>query len=116
MKRFQDSRCVIDAMPEIHSTREFAKRHGGRVYLNYFNEHQKGSAKWDWEQHIVQVNRTEALDAAKKGIRDGEVVLPRRGPLLETFPEQPGSDAKRLTEDEEAAAEAYPYIPSGTNN
>ena len=116
MTRFQVSRCVIDAMPEIHSTREFAKRHGGRVYLNYFNEHQKGSVKWDYEQHIVQVNRTEALDAAKKGIRDGEVVLPRRVPLVETFAEHLASDAKKLIEDEETGAKSYRYIRTGTNH
>jgi hypothetical protein len=64
MSRFRISKCVIDALPEIHATRAFAERHRGQVWLNYFNENQKGSYKWDQEQHIVQVNRTEALDAA----------------------------------------------------
>ncbi len=116
MKRFDVSRCVIDALPEIHATREFAKRHGGRVWLCYFNENQKGKAKWDSDQHIVQVNRTEALDAAKKGIRDGELVLPRRVPLLETFAEHLASDAKKLVEDEETGAKSYRYIRTGTNH
>jgi hypothetical protein len=116
MKRFEVTRCVIDAMPEIHATREFAKRHGGRVYLNYFIEHQKGSAKWDSQQHIVQVNRTEALDAAKKAIRDGEVVLPRRIPILDTFAQHLASDAKQLIEDEETGAKSYRYVRTGTNH
>jgi hypothetical protein len=116
MKRFAVSRCVIDALPEIPATRAFSKRHGGRVYLSYFSEHQKGSAKWDPKQHIVQVNRTEALDAAKKGIRNGEVVLPRRVPLLETFAEHLASDAKKLIEDEETGAKSYRYIRTGTNH
>src|SRR3989454_4026189 len=116
MERFKISRCVIDALPEIHATRAFAERHRGRVWLNYFNENQKGSAKWDSEQHIVQVNRTEALDAAKKGIRDGELVLPRRIPLLETFAEHLASDAKKLIEDEETGAKSYRYVRTGTNH
>ncbi len=116
MKCFQVSRCVIDALPEIHATRAFAQRHGGRVYLNYFNEHQKGSAKWDWEQHIVQVNRTEALDSGKKGIRDAEVVLPRRIPIVDTFAQHLASDAKQLIEDEETGAKSYRYIRTGTNH
>jgi hypothetical protein len=116
MKRFEVSRCVIDALPEIHATRAFAGRHRGRVWLNYFNENQKGSAKWDSDQHIVQVNRTEALDAAKKGIRDGAVVLPRRMPLLETFAEHLASDAKKLIEDEETGAKSYKYVRTGTNH
>jgi hypothetical protein len=37
-----------------------------------------------------------ALDAAKKGIRGREVVLPRRAPLLEEFAEHLASDAKKL--------------------
>jgi hypothetical protein len=116
MERFKVSRCVIDALPEIHATRAFAARHRGRVWLNYFNESQKGSAKWDEDQHIVQVNRTEALDAAKRGIREKEVVLPRRTRLLEEFAEHMASDAKKLIEDEETGAKSYKYIRTGTNH
>jgi hypothetical protein len=116
VERFQVSRCVIDALPEIHATRAFAERHRGLVWLNYFNEGQKGSYKWDHDQHIVQVNRTEALDAAKKAIRDGEVILPRRVPLLEVFAEHLASDAKKLVEDQETGAKAYRYIRTGTNH
>jgi hypothetical protein len=116
MKRFKVTRCVIDALPDIHATREFAKRHGGRVWLNYFNDSQKGSAKWDNQQHIVQVNRTEALDSAKKGIRDKQVILPRRVPLLDTFAEHLASDAKKLIEDQETGAKSYRYVRTGTNH
>jgi hypothetical protein len=62
------------------------------------------------------VNRTEALDAAKKGIRDREVVLPRRTPLVEEFAEHLASDAKKLIEDEETGAKSYRYIRTGTNH
>jgi hypothetical protein len=116
MERFKVSKCVIDALPEIHATRAFAGRFPGHVWLNYFNESQKGSTKWDREQHIVQVNRTEALDAAKKGIRDGQVILPRRIPLVEEFAEHLASDAKKLIEDEETGARSYRYVRTGTNH
>jgi len=62
------------------------------------------------------VNRTEALDAAKKGIRDSEVTLPRRIPLLETFADHLASDAKKLIEDEETGSKTYKYIRTGTNH
>jgi hypothetical protein len=116
MVRFDVSRCVIDALPEIHATRQFAARHTGSVWLNYFNESQKGSAKWDSDQHIVQVNRTEALDSAKKGIRDGVVVLPRRSRTVETFAAHLAADAKRLIEDDETGAKSYRYVRTGTNH
>ena len=116
MTRYKVSKCVIDAMPELHATRAFSERHRGRVWMNYFNESQKGAFKWDQETHIVQVNRTEALDAAKKGIRDAEVILPRRIPLLDVFAEHLASDAKKLIEDEETGSKTYRYIRTGTNH
>jgi Phage terminase large subunit gpA, ATPase domain len=116
MERFKVTRCVIDALPDIHATRQFAGRHRGIVFMNYFNEAQKGSVKWDREQHIVQVNRTEALDSAKKGVRDKQVILPRRVPLLETFAEHLASDAKKLIEDNETGAKSYRYVRTGTNH
>lgn len=114
--RFKVSTCVIDAQPEIHATREFVKRNRGIAWLCYFNEHQKGSAKWDREQHIVQLNRTEALDSAKQGIRDAQVILPRRIPLIDEFAQHLSSDAKKLIEDEQTGAKSYRYIKTGTNH
>jgi hypothetical protein len=116
MDRFKVSRCVIDAMPEIHATRAFAERHRGHVWLNYFIESQKGAYNWNEEEHIVRVNRTEALDASKKAIRDGAVALPRRVPLLDEFAEHLASDAKKMIEDEETGAKTYKYIKTGTNH
>lgn len=116
MERYSVSRCVIDALPEIHATRAFMERHRGRVWLNFFVESQKGSYRWDEEQQIVQVNRTEALDAAKKAIRDGEVILPRRVRLIEEFAEHLASDAKKLIEDEETGSKTYKYIRTGRNH
>ena len=66
MKRFEISKCVIDALPEIHASRAFAKRHPGRVYLNYFVGSQRGSYSWDTKEHIVRENRTEAMDASRQ--------------------------------------------------
>ncbi len=69
MQRFGVIRCVIDGLPETHATREFAKKHGSRVSMNFFNEHQRGAAKWDDEAQTVQINRTEALDGRRCGRR-----------------------------------------------
>ena len=43
MKNFHVSRCVVDALPETRNARAFAERHRGKVFLNYYNEHQKGA-------------------------------------------------------------------------
>lgn len=115
MKRFRVSTCVIDGLPETHATRAFAQRHGG-VYLNFFNENQRGSPKWDPENRMVSVNRTEALDASRMAIRDRKVVLPRRLPIVEEFAQHMAADAKLLDEDEETGARKYRYIRTSADH
>jgi hypothetical protein len=115
MKRFKVYKCVIDALPEIHSTREFAKRHRGKVYLNYFVESQRGAYNWNLKERIVQENRTEALDASRKVVRDRRVTLPRSGRLMREFAEHLASDVKQLVEDEDTGAKTFRYIRTGTN-
>ncbi|MFQ5915811.1 MAG: phage terminase large subunit family protein [Nitrospinota bacterium] len=116
MERFYVEGCVIDGLPETHATRAFASRHPGRVYLNFFNEHQRGSTKWDRDKGIAQENRTEALDASRAAIRDRKVVLPRRCPLVEEFATHMANDAKQLREDPETGAQAYRYVRTGPDH
>ena len=80
MKDFNVYRCVIDGMPETDKARAFAKKFPGRVYLNFYNEHQKGSYKWNEEDLTVSSNRTESLDASQKQILGvaGEPPNPQR--------------------------------------
>ncbi len=110
MERFHVSCCVIDALPETHATRAFASRFPRRVWLNYFIESQKGAYKWDETEYIVKENRTEAIDASRKVIRDGVAILPRRSPLLEEFASHLAANAKRLEEDPETGSQVYRYI------
>jgi len=116
MKRFKVQICVIDGMPDIHATRSFTQRHHGLVFMNFFNEHQKGADKWDIQELTVQMNRTEALDYSRRMIRDGRRVLPRRSRLVEEFARHLAADAKQLIEDDETGAQAYRYVKTGENH
>ena len=116
VERYKVGTCVIDALPEIHSTREFANRHSGRVFQNYFVESQRGGYSWDYKEQIVRENRTEALDASRKIVRDRRVVLPRAGKLMEEFANHLAADVKQLVEDEDTGAQAYRYIKTGVNH
>jgi hypothetical protein len=116
MARFSIERCVIDGLPETHATRAFAQRHRGQVFLNFFNEHQRGAPKWDRESWTVLVNRTEALDASRAAIREKKVVLPRRFPLIEEFAKHMAADAKILEEDAETGAKKYRYVRTGEDH
>jgi hypothetical protein len=116
MKRFKIDRCVIDGLPETHATRTFAARHRGKVFMNFFNEHQRGAAAWDQQAQTVQVNRTEAIDASRAAVREKKLTLPRQGPLINLFAEHMAADAKVLDEDEKTGVKKYRYIKTGENH
>ncbi len=116
MDRFHVDRCVIDGLPETHATREFASRHPGVVFMNFFNEHQRDPAKWDPSARRVRINRTDALDASRLAIRDEKVVLPRQDKTVEEFAVHMAADAKVLDEDDETGIKRYRYVRTGVNH
>jgi len=116
MQRFKVNVCVIDGLPETHATRRFAKRHRGKVYLCFFSETQRGKPKWDAQTRHLLVNRTEALDMSRTAIRERNVVLPRRQPIVEEFAQHLTCDAKVLDEDEQTGVQKYRYVRTGENH
>lgn len=116
MRRFRVERCVIDALPETHATREFARRHRGNVYMAFFQEQQRGEPRWDGPSQMVYVNRVDALDASRAAVRDKKVVLPRQQPIVEEFARHMAADAKQLEEDEDTGAKRYKYIRTGADH
>ena len=116
MRAFHVTRCVIDGLPETHATRAFAQRHRGLVFLSFFNQSQRGAPKWDKDHQIMQVNRTEALDASRTAVRDKRLVLPQCSPQVEEFAQHLCSDAKVLDEDVETGVKKYRYVKTGVNH
>jgi hypothetical protein len=116
MARYRVQQCVIDGLPETHETRKFAERHRGVVFMNYFNEHQRGAADWDHRTQIVKINRTEALDASREAVRRQRLILPRQTPVVVEFAQHMAADAKILEEDADTGAQKYRYIRTGPNH
>lgn len=116
MKHFNVSCCVIDGLPEQRKAREFAGRHEGSVYLNYYNIHQKGSYNWNSKDYIVSCNRTESLDASHKEIMEESVILPKPCEPIQVFAKQMHNVAKKLEEDEESGSKRYVYIKLGDDH
>ncbi|MFC1888952.1 phage terminase large subunit family protein [Thermodesulfobacteriota bacterium] len=116
MNRFHISRCVVDALPETRNARAFARRHPGKVFLNYYQEHQKGRYRWNEADCTVACNRTESLDASHNEIMTGEIVLPKICELTEEFAKHMHNVAKRLEEDEESGSKRYVYVKLGTDH
>jgi len=116
MKSFHVGRCVVDALPETRNARAFSERFRGKVYLNYYNEHQKGHYAWNEKELIVSCNRTESLDASHREIMDQEIILPKECEITQTFAEHLHNVAKRLEEDEETGSKRYVYVKLGPDH
>ena len=116
IKNFKVIRCVVDALPETRNARALAERNRGKVYLNYYQAHQKGSYRWDDREYIVACNRTESLDASHGEIMERRLALPRRSTLVEEFAQHLHNVAKKLEEDEETGSKRYVYVKLGPDH
>ena len=116
MTSFRVIRCVVDALPETRNARAFAERHRGKVFLNYYNQHQKGSYKWNEQELIVQCNRTESLDASHREIMEQTLILPKNCGIVQEFAEHLHNVAKKLEENEETGSKRYTYVKLGTDH
>lgn len=116
MRNFNAQRCVVDALPETRNARAFAERFKGKVFLNYYNEHQKGHYAWNEKELIVSCNRTESLDASHKEIMDRAIVLPKQCEIVQEFADHLHNVAKKLEEDEETGSKRYIYVKLGADH
>jgi hypothetical protein len=113
IKRFNIARLVIDGMPETRQARALAQRHPGKIFLAFYNDHQRGFYRWNEQNWTVLVNRSESLDASGLEILNGNVVLPRESEITRLFANQLSHCAKRLITDEEDGSQRYTYFRIG---
>ena len=116
MRNFNVLSCVVDALPETRNARAFAERFKGKVYLNYYNQHQKGSYAWNEKELIVQCNRTESLDASHRQVMEQTVILPKNCEIVQEFATHMHNVAKKLEEDEETGSKRYVYVKLGPDH
>ena len=116
MRNFNVQRCVVDALPETRNARAFAERFKGKVFLNYYNEHQKGHYAWNEKELIVSCNRTESLDASHKEVMDQIIILPKECEITQGFAQHLHNAAKKLEEDEETGSKRYVYVKLGPDH
>ena len=116
MKNFNINSCVVDALPETRNARAFAERHKDKVYLNYYNEHQKGSYAWNEKELIVQCNRSESLDASHRDIMNRQITLPKECGVIREFAKHLHNVAKKLEENEETGSKRYIYVKLGPDH
>lgn len=82
--------CVIDALPNKHSAKQFRDKHIGRVYLSYYNDrdNEKEFEESAKDEYALILDRTESLDNSANTWISGNATLPRNSKIVEQFIEQ----------------------------
>jgi hypothetical protein len=116
MREYDVRACVIDALPNAHSAREFAEAFPGRVFLCYYSRGAKGGPVWNAESRTVSVDRTSALDAAAASYLRRETRLPRHPLIEDVFKPQMGNLARRPMRDAAGEIVGYEWVRRGPDH
>jgi hypothetical protein len=97
--RFNVQSAVIDQRPELHKAREFQKAEPYEIFLAFYVERQRGDARWDLEEGLVTINRTECLDRVHTAVMaPGRFEIPRLNSELEQYATEVCNVVKVLVE------------------
>ena len=116
MRNFHVSRCVVDALPETRNARAFARRHKGKVYLNFYNEHQRGFLCMGRSQShgAVQPDREPRCEP-QGDIRPGS--YPSKGMRdCEDFRGASAQHGQEAREDKDTGSKRYVYVKLGPDH
>lgn len=116
MDQFGVWRCVVDALPEQQKARDFAKRHPRKAFMCFYSEQQKGAYKWDEDEAMVVVNRTEAIDASQAVLADRRVMLPRASEEVDLFAKHCHNIAKTREEDLDTGSVRHVWVKRGEDH
>jgi len=118
MNAFDVRACVIDALPNTHAARAFARRFRGRVWLSYYGN-QKGGIAWGFDAEntaIVNTNRTEAFDRWRDLHRMGKRRIPRIEGQVTTYVKQMTNILRSVEEDSVTGAKRATWIKRGPDH
>ncbi len=115
MRSFNVAMCVVDGLPEQRNARAFAKKFPGKVFLNFYNVHQKGNCVWNEARMTVSGNRTETLDDSQEALKKAKIILPKACEPVEEFATHAGNTARKIEEDEDGN-KWYSYVNLGPDH
>jgi hypothetical protein len=119
MEAFDVRACVIDALPNTHAARAFARRFRGRVWLCFYAKTQKGQAAWGRDQEhspTVNVNRTESLDAWRDAHKLKRRRIPKEDPEVREFRSQMTNVLRKVEEEPETGEKRAVWIRRGPDH
>jgi len=122
LDRFMDAydvrSCVIDAMPNTHAARAFSRRFRGRVWMCWYGD-QKGKVAWGKDKEntpIVNVNRTESLDAWRDVHKQMKRRIPRVEDEIVEYVKQMTNTLRKVEEDPVTGAKKAMWIKRGPDH
>ncbi len=70
--------CVVDALPETRAVKEFAQKHGGKVWIAFYSETPARDAYLlpPKKKREIHIDRTQSLDNTFAGITDRTMSIP----------------------------------------
>ena len=119
METYDVRYCVIDALPNTHAARAFAKRFPGRVWCAYYGGTQKGAATWGFDAEstrMVTVNRTEALDAWRDAYKLKKRRIPRVEDEVTEYVRQMTTVLRKIEEDRETGQKKAVWVQRGPDH
>jgi len=102
--------CVVDALPETRKAKELRDRHRGRVFICYYVDTQKGDYKWNVMEGIVNVNRTESMDASQNYITSKELTINKNLQYLDMFASHCSNVARKIVTNEKTGMKTFQWI------
>jgi len=90
--------CVIDAMPETHKIKEFAKAEPYAVSRAFCTEHYSAKPKWDAKEGTVKANRNEWMDKVHEIFTTKKIRIPRFCPDIDVYSDSLTRTAKTIIE------------------
>jgi hypothetical protein len=119
MNTYDVRACVIDALPNTHAARDFAKRYPGRVYLAYYGTTQKGLADGGYDKDhspTVTINRTEAFDTWRDTYQKGRRRIPRVEDEMTEYVKEMTNILRTVDEDPETGGKRARWIKRGPDH
>jgi len=113
-KRYNVKISVIDREPEYHKGREYQQAEEHTVYLCDYSEHLKTFDRWNENEKLVVVNRTEIFDATHRITTEpGKLLIPRKNEEIKIFAHQMTRAVKVLEEDGRTGGKIFRYRKVG---
>jgi len=119
MEAYDVRACVIDALPNTHAARDFARRFAGRVFLAYYGETHKGLIDWSRDKEgtpTATVNRTEALDSWRDTYGRGQRRLPRSDGEVREYMRQMTNILRTVSEDPTTGSKRARWVRRGPDH